>query len=105
MSGEYYSSWAMLIESHADVAGQGFAQFHTATQQAVFNGDVSQLEDLASTTGADAATVLCYLNPYYDGEQPGACPTMYFRDATATIRDVKTHQLWVGLEAGSGVLR
>ena len=23
MSGEYYSSWAMLIESHADVAGQG----------------------------------------------------------------------------------
>ena len=45
-------------------------------QKAVFDGDASNLEDMASTSGADAATVLCYLNPAFDGTQPGSCPTM-----------------------------
>ena len=57
------------------------------------------------TNGADAATVLCYLNPAYDGKQPGGCPTMYFRDTTAPLRDAKQHVLWVALEAGSGIAR
>ena len=47
------------------------------------------------------ATVLCYLHPHYDGKQPGACPTMYFRDGTSTLKDVKQHNLWVALEAGA----
>lgn len=68
------------------------------------SGDASNLEDLASTSGADAASVLCYLNPAYDGHQPGGCPTMYFRDKTATLKDVKQHRLWVALEAGSGIV-
>lgn len=67
-------------------------------QAAVFNGDASSLEGVASTSGADAATVLCYLDEAYDGNQPGACPTMYFRDATATISDIKQHTMWVTLE-------
>lgn len=29
---------------------------------------------------------------------------MYFRDKSATIRDVKKHLLWVALEAGSGIV-
>ena len=37
--------------------------------------------------------MLCYLHPHYDGIQPGGCPTMYFRDMTATITDVKQHTM------------
>lgn len=29
---------------------------------------------------------------------------MYFRDTTATIKDVRQHRLWVALEAGSGIV-
>lgn len=104
MSGEFYGSWDEIITAHADVGGQGYKSFNTALQAAVFKGDVSDIEAYASNSGADAATVLCYTNPFYDGEQPGACPTMYFRDLTATIQDVKKHELWVALEAGSGVV-
>ena len=73
-------------------------------QKAVFDGDASQLEPLARGSGADAATSLCYLHPYYDGKQPGGCPTMYYRDVTATMQDIKQHTLWVALEAGSGIV-
>ena len=58
-------------------------------QAAVMDGDASHLEPTASTSGADAATVLCYLDPAFDGRQPAACPTMYFRDMTATIKDLQ----------------
>ena len=34
----------------------------------------------------------------------GGCPTMYFRDMTATIKEVQRHRLWVALEAGSGIV-
>ena len=77
-SGEYYSSWAEVMHANADVGGQGFSDFHEIMQSAVLTGDAStaRLEEAASTSGADAATVLCYLHPHYDGRQPGACPTM-----------------------------
>ena len=63
MSGEAYSSWAEMIKSDANLGGQGFGSYHDAMQKAVFEGDASNLEDVASTSGADAATVLCYMNP------------------------------------------
>jgi len=84
--------------------GQGQASYHTAMQKAVFDGDASNLEEVASTSGADAATVSCYLHPGLDGQQPGGCPTMYFRDVTATITNLAQHQLWVMLEAGAGIV-
>lgn len=104
MSGEDYGSWAQVLDSDANLGGQGFGGYHTAMRQAVFEGDASRLEPVASTSGADAATVLCYLEPRLDGKQPGGCPTMYFRDMTPTIRDVRQHRLWVALEAGSGIV-
>eukprot|EP01051_Picozoa_sp_SAG22_P000016 SAG22_NODE_1_length_62449_cov_158.689270_16_plen_461_part_00 len=104
MSGEFYGSWAEIMQAHADVGGQGYKNYHTVFQDAVFKGDLSGLEDYASNSGADAATVLCYNHPYYDGQQPGACPTMYFRDVTATIANLSQHQMWVALEAASGVV-
>ena len=128
MSGEGYESWVEMMIADANLGGQGHAAFHVAMQQAVTSGDASQLEGIASTSGADAATVLCYLHPHYDGKQPGACPsqldpdpaawlccpsdrwvcagpTMYYRDATSGLRDIKQHTLWVALEAGSGAPR
>jgi hypothetical protein len=104
MSGEGYGSWAEMIIADANLGGQGSNTYHVAFQKAVTDGDASQLEHLASTSGADAASVLCYLNPAYDGLQPGGCPTMYFRDSTATITDLKQYRLWVALEAGSGIV-
>lgn len=106
LSGESFGSWAEVIHTSSQIGGQGFADFHTATQRAVRSGDASTLEDVVSTTGADAATVLCYMNPAYDGKQPGACPTMYFRDSTASGLGwgVKEHEFWIALEAGSGIV-
>lgn len=57
-----------------------------------------------SSSGADGATVTCYLHRAYDGKQPGGCPTMYVRDMSATLKNVRQHQLWVALEAGSGIV-
>lgn len=104
MSGENYGSWAEVIQSHADVGGQGFPQYHTTLQRAVFNGNASDIESTAAMSGADAATMLCYLHEYYDGDVPGGCPSMYFRDQTATIMNVSQHEMFVALEAGSGVM-
>ena len=53
-------------------------------QQAVINGDASGLEDVAGRSGSAGATAVCYLHPGYAGQQPGGCPTMYFRDASRT---------------------
>jgi hypothetical protein len=103
-SGEFYGSWSEVILADANMGGQGFPEFHTVMQEAVLSGDASQVEQVASTSGADAATVLCYLHPAFDGQQPGACPTMYFRDTTATMSDPAKHLLWVALEAGSGIV-
>ena len=65
-----------MIEANANIGGQGFGDYHTAMQQAVFNGDASGLEDVAGRSGSDGATAVCYLYEAYDGQQPGGCPTM-----------------------------
>lgn len=104
MSGEGYSSWEELIAADANIAGQGSNTYHVAMQRAVREGDASGLEPMARSSGADAATVLCYLHSAFDGKQPGGCPTVYFRDMTAGLKDVRSHQLWVALEAGSGIV-
>jgi hypothetical protein len=92
MSGESYGSWAEIIKSHADVGGQGFNGYNVKMQQAVFDGDASNVESIASKSGADAASVLCYLNPHFDGKQPGACPTMYvLQDIQQTSRTNTVH--------------
>jgi len=103
-SAEIYNSWEDVIKTDSDVGGQGYAQFHTDTQNAIYNGDLSNVENSVRNTGADAATLLCYLNPYYDGKQPGACPTLYFRDMTATMSNLRQYRMWVALEAASGIV-
>ena len=70
-----------------------------AAVEANFTG----LEEHASTSGADAAAVLCYLSPALDGKQPGACPSMSSRDTTLTMANVSQYRMWVALEAGSGI--
>jgi len=67
-AGQFYGSWDEIIHAHADVGGQGYKSYHTALQEAVFKGDVSDIEAYAANSVADAATVLCYTNPYYVGE-------------------------------------
>ena len=57
----------------------------------------------APASGGDAATLVCYLHPAYDGLQPGACPTLYYRDKTRLLPEVGQHRMWVALEAGAGV--
>ena len=82
----------------------GYQGYHDAFQNAILKGDVSNLEAAASTSGSDAASVLCYLDPYYDGNQPGECPTMYFRDVGAVMENLDQHTMWVALEAASGIV-
>ena len=103
-SGKAYGSWAEVIASGSDVGGQGWNEYHETMQAAVRAGDVSDVEATAATSGADAASVLCYLDPAFDGDAPGGCPTMYFRDSTATFTDVAQHRMWVALEAASGIV-
>jgi hypothetical protein len=62
-SGESYESWEEVIAADADLGGQGFVYYHEAMQQAVTGRDLSNIEDVASSSGADGATVLCYLHP------------------------------------------
>ena len=80
MSGEGYGSWDDLVHSDADLGGQGFGSYHHAMKQAVSSGNASNLEHVVRTSGADGATLVCYLHPAYDGKQQGGCPTLYFRD-------------------------
>ena len=80
-SGEGYYSWAQMLEADADIGGQGNGQYHAVMQRAVLEGDASGLEGVASTSGADAATVVCYLDAGYDGVQPVRANT--YPNATA----------------------
>ena len=103
-SGEGYGSWAEVIKADADIGGQGFGSYHDAMQAAVTQGQTAGVEAVASSSGSDAASVVCYLNAHYDGRQPGACPTMYFRDMTAQLPSLAQHNMWVALEAGNGIV-
>ena len=67
LSGEYFNSWEEVIRSNSDIAGQGWQTYHNQFQASVVNGDASNLESTAANSGSDAATVLCYLHPHYDG--------------------------------------
>ena len=96
MSGEGYESWVEMMIADANLGGQGHAAFHVAMQQAVTSGDASQLEGIASTSGADAATVLCYLHPHYDGKQPGACPSQLDPDPPPWL--CCPSDRWVGVQ-------
>ena len=104
MSGEGYGSWEEILKTNSQMGGQGSKTFHVEMQKAVFSGDASNLESVVRNSGSDGATILCYLHPGYDGVQPGGCPTMYFRDVSATITNLSQHRLWVALEAGSGIV-
>ena len=104
MSGEGYGSWDEMAAADVNLGGQGYGGFHGAMQRAVLQGDASGLEQVAATSGGDAATLVCYLHPAYDGLQPGGCPTLYYRDKTRLLRDVVQHRMWVALEAGSGIV-
>ena len=41
---------------------------------------------------------------HHERKQPGGCPTLYYRDKTATIRDLSQHRMWVALTAASGII-
>ena len=75
-------------------------------QGAVAAKDLDTIEDVVASSGSDAATVICFLHPGLDGQQPGACPTLYYRDVgpTYSAAQVSEYRLWVALEAASGVL-
>ena len=104
LSGEYFNSWDEVMHSNSDIGGQGFQSYHDDFQAAVLNGDASDLEETAANSGADAASVLCYLHPHYDGKQPGECATMYFRDTSAVMADPAQHVMWIAMEAASGIV-
>lgn len=104
LSGESYSSWDEVIRTNSQMGGQGSNDFHVKMQQAVLSKDLDALEEISSSSGADTATMACYLHPELDGQQPGGCPTLYYREALATIPDVRQHQMWVALEAASGIV-
>ena len=58
MSGEFYGSW----DDHplsCRYRRSRLQEYHTALQEAIRKGDVSDIEDYAANSGADAATVLC----------------------------------------------
>ena len=72
LSGEYFESWEEVIHSNSDIGGQGFPEYHTVMQSGVMSKDLSQVEAVAKRSGSDAASVLCYLHPYFDGRPSGA---------------------------------
>jgi hypothetical protein len=80
--------------------------YQVAVQAAVEAKDLDTIEDVVASSGADAATVVCYLHPGLDGKPAGACPTLYYRDTGAaySVQNISTYRLWVALEASSGIL-
>ena len=104
LSGELFSSWQEVIHTNSNIGGQGYPGYHTAMRNGILNGDVSNVESVANSSGSDAASVLCYLHPHYDGVQPGGCPSMYFRDVDSVLADLQQHEMLIALEAASGIL-
>ena len=105
LSGEDCSGWDDAIEHNFQLPGTKSSEaYQAAMQGAVAAQNLDTIEDVVASSGADAATVICYLHPGLDGKQPGACPTLYYRDTGATYTNVTTYRLWMALEAASGVL-
>ena len=53
-----------MIIADANLGGQGQGSYHTAMQAAVMNGDASQLEGIASTSGSDAVRKTDFFQPF-----------------------------------------
>ena len=106
LSGEDCSDWDDAIAHNFQLPGTKSAGPMLAMRAAAEAKDLDTIEDAVASSGADAATVICYLHPGLDGKPSGACPTLYYRDTLAAYskENVSTYQLWVALEAASGIL-
>lgn len=107
LSGEDCASWDDAIEHNFQLPGtKASGKYQLAMQNAVAAKDLDTVESVVALSGADAATVICYMHSGLDGRQPGACPTLYYRDVgpTYAAADVATYRMWVALEAASGIL-
>ena len=107
LSGEDCAGWDDAIAMNFQLPGtKASGPYQLAIQAAVDAKDLDTIEGVVASSGADAATVICYLHPGLDGKPSGACPTLYYRDTVAAYpaQNVSTYRLWVALEAASGIL-
>ena len=106
LSGEDCSGWSDAISHNFQLPGTKSAGPMLAMRAAVEAKNLDGLEDAVASSGTDAATVICYLHQGLDGKPSGACPTLYYRDTLAAYspKNLSTYQLWVALEAASGIL-
>lgn len=80
LSGEDCASWDDAIQHNFQLPGtKASGAYQQALQDAVRAKDLGTLEPVVASSGADAATVICYLHPGLDGQPSGACPTLYYR--------------------------
>ena len=107
LSGEDCAGWDDAIAHNFQLPGTKNSEvYQQAMRAAVEAKNLDALEDVVAGSGADAAAVICYLHPQLDGKPAGACPTLYYRDTqeSYSTQNVSIHQLWVALEAASGIL-
>eukprot|EP01050_Picozoa_sp_SAG11_P005649 SAG11_NODE_406_length_9736_cov_3.229117_1_plen_1784_part_00 len=107
LSGEDCSGWDDAIAHNFQLPGtKSSGPYQLALQAAVEAKNLDTIEDVVASSGADAATMICYLHPGLDGKPSGACPTLYYRDTQVaySAQDVSIYRLWVALEAASGIL-
>ena len=107
LSGEDCAGWDDAIAHNFQLPGTKNSEiYQLAMRAAVEAKNLDALEDVVAGSGADAAAVICYLHPQLDGKPAGACPTLYYRDTqeSYSAQNVSIHQLWVALEAASGIL-
>ena len=85
LSGEDCASWDDAIQNNFQLPGtKASGAYQQAMQRAVEAKDLEGIEPVVAGSGADAATVICYLHPGLDAKQPWGCPTLYYRDVGPT---------------------
>eukprot|EP01049_Picozoa_sp_SAG25_P001222 SAG25_NODE_50_length_18801_cov_117.737729_2_plen_829_part_00 len=107
LSGEDCSGWSDAITHNFQLPGtKASGPYVLAMQAAIQAKDLDTVEDVVARSGADAATLICYLHPGLDGKPSGACPTLYYRDTRAaySAQNVSAYRLWIALVAASGIL-
>ena len=107
LSGEDCASWDDAIMHNFQLPGtKASGPYQAAVQTALDAKDLDTIEGVVASSGADAATYVCYLHPGLDGKNSGACPTLYYRDTQSAYaaENVSAYRLWVALEAASGIL-
>lgn len=107
LSGEDCAGWDDAIAHNFQLPGtKNSGSYQQAMRAAVDAKNLDTLEEVVARSGADAASVICYLHPELDGKPAGACPTLYYRDSqeSYSTENVSIYQLWVALEAASGIL-